>query len=164
MRNAAIYAGTFDPLTLGHLDVVRRAASIFDRLVVGISKSRMKSPLFTLEERLDLVTQSVKDIPNVEVQSFSGLLVDFARSQEIKVVVRGLRAISDFEIEFQMALTNRKMDPEVETLFLMPKDQYSYLSSSMVREVAEHGGDSSVFVPPVVHRALLKKFGDPAGE
>ena len=158
MNQAAIYAGTFDPLTYGHLDVIERAARIFPRVVVGVAASQEKSPLFSLEERMDLVRAVTQELVGVEVAPFSGLLVDFAEQQEVEVIVRGLRAFSDFEFEFQMALTNRTMKPKVETLFLMPKQDYSYVSSSNVREVAKMGGDISQFVPDVIQQALHKRF------
>lgn len=158
MNQAAIYAGTFDPLTYGHLDVIERAARIFPRVVVGVAASQEKSPLFSLEERMDLVRSVTQELAGVEVAPFSGLLVDFAEQQEVEVIVRGLRAFSDFEFEFQMALTNRTMKPKVETLFLMPKQDYSYVSSSNVREVAKMGGDIRPFVPAPVQAALVKKY------
>ena len=158
MNQAAIYAGTFDPLTYGHLDVIERAARIFPRVVVGVAASQEKSPLFSLEERMDLVRSVTQELAGVEVAPFSGLLVDFAEQQEVEVIVRGLRAFSDFEFEFQMALTNRTMKPKIETLFLMPKQDYSYVSSSNVREVAKMGGDIRPFVPAPVQAALVKKY------
>ena len=158
MNQAAIYAGTFDPLTYGHLDVIERAARIFPRVVVGVAASQEKSPLFSLEERMDLVRAVTQELAGVEVAPFSGLLVDFAEQQEVEVIVRGLRAFSDFEFEFQMALTNRTMKPKIETLFLMPKQDYSYVSSSNVREVAKMGGEISQFVPDVIQQALHKRF------
>ena len=158
MNQAAIYAGTFDPLTYGHLDVIERAARIFPRVVVGVAASQEKSPLFSLEERMDLVRSVTQELAGVEVAPFSGLLVDFAEQQDVEVIVRGLRAFSDFEFEFQMALTNRTMKPKIETLFLMPKQDYSYVSSSNVREVAKMGGDISQFVPDVIQQALHKRF------
>ena len=160
MNQAAIYAGTFDPLTYGHLDVIERAARIFPRVVVGVAASQEKSPLFSLEERMDLVRSVTQELAGVEVAPFSGLLVDFAEQQEVEVIVRGLRAFSDFEFEFQMALTNRTMKPKIETLFLMPKQDYSYVSSSNVREVAKMGGDIRPFVPAPVQAALVKKYNE----
>ncbi|MBN1269772.1 MAG: pantetheine-phosphate adenylyltransferase [Kiritimatiellae bacterium] len=159
MRKAAIYAGTFDPITLGHMDLIQRAASIFDRLIVAVAESTRKAPLFTLQERMDLARRVVANTANVEVDSFDGLLVDYAQAKGIKVLVRGLRAFSDFEFEFQMALTNRKMAPDIETIFLMPKEEYSYLSSSSVREIAELGGKTASFVPAPIEAALKKKQG-----
>jgi pantetheine-phosphate adenylyltransferase len=159
MNSAAIYAGTFDPITKGHLDVVGRAAHIFDRLVLAVSGYSRKKCLFTLEERVKMAKESVRSFDNVEVDSFDGLLVEYARSMKIFVVIRGLRAFSDFEFEFQMALTNRKLAPDIETLFLMPNEDYSYVSSSTVREVAELGGEVDDFVSEPVQRALRTKFG-----
>ena len=158
MNQSAVCAGTFDPLTFGHLDVIERASHIFPRVVVGVAKSEGKTPLFSLEERIDLVKSSTSHLNGVEAVSFSGLLVDFALEQETQVIVRGLRAFSDFEYEFQRALTNRQLKPEIETLFLMPKQDYSYVSSSNVREVAKMGGDISQFVPENVQQALLSRF------
>ena len=158
MNKAAICAGTFDPITMGHLDVIERAARIFPRVVIGVATKAGKTPLFSLEERIDLTRESTAHLSGIEVKSFDGLLVDFAESQKVRVVVRGLRAFSDFEYEFQMALTNRKLKSEIETIFLMPKQDYSYVSSSNVRGVAELGGDTSAFVPVPVQRALEAKF------
>jgi pantetheine-phosphate adenylyltransferase len=158
MNLTAVYAGTFDPITLGHMDVIERAARIFDRLVVAVAGSTRKSTLFNMEERLEILREAVRPIPRVEVDSFQGLLIDYVKRRGIRVLVRGMRAYADFEIEFQMALTNRKMSPDIETVFLMPKEDYSYVSSSMVREIAEYGGDTGLFVPPVAQAALQKKF------
>ncbi len=158
MNQVAMCAGTFDPLTLGHLDVIERAVRIFPRVVVGVAASVGKPPLFSLDERMHLVRASTAQIEGVEVKSFSGLLVDFAEAQQVKVIVRGLRAFSDFEYEFQMALINRQLKPQFETLFLMPKQDYSYVSSSNVREVAQMGGDTSQFVPSPVQTALSSRF------
>ena len=156
--NAAIYAGTFDPITMGHLDVAQRAAHIFDRLVLAVAVHSRKTPLFSIEERTEMARDSVRSLDNVEVDTFSGLLVHYARSKGIHVLVRGLRAFSDFEFEFQMALMNRKMAPDIETLFLMPNEDYSYVSSSAVREVAELGGNFDPFVPEPVQAALRERF------
>jgi pantetheine-phosphate adenylyltransferase len=159
MNQAAICAGTFDPITMGHLDVIERAARIFPRVVIGVAASPGKNPLFSLEERRELVRESTAHIEGIEIDSFIGLLVEFAESKGVQVIVRGLRAFSDFEYEFQMALINRKLKPKMETVFLMPKQDYSYVSSSNVREVAVLGGDTSMFVPPPVQRALEAKLG-----
>jgi pantetheine-phosphate adenylyltransferase len=161
-KRAAIYAGTFDPMTRGHLDLIERAAQIFDRLIVAVAEHSRKNPLFSMEERLELARAVVKHLPNVEVDRFAGLLVDYARTKKVHVLVRGLRVLSDFEFEFKMALTNRAMAPDVETVFLMTKEDYSFLSSSTVREVAELGGHTDQFVPPVVHAALQRKLGSAA--
>ncbi len=157
MMRSAIYPGTFDPITLGHLDVMRRAAAIFDRLVVAVAESPRKKLWFDLPERLEMVREATAKISNLEIVSFDGLLVDFARRQGVGLLVRGLRAFSDFEYEFQMALSNRKLAPDIETVFLMASDNYSYVSSSVVREVAELGGDISVLVPAGVQAALERK-------
>jgi pantetheine-phosphate adenylyltransferase len=158
MNQAAICAGTFDPITMGHLDVIERALRIFPRIVIAVASNPGKNPLFSLEERTELVRESTAHLKGIEIDNFGGLLVDFAESKEVHVIVRGLRAFSDFEYEFQMALTNRKLKPQIETLFLMPKQDYSYVSSSNVRTVAELGGDSSIFVPDPVQRALEARF------
>ncbi len=158
MNQAAICAGTYDPITMGHLDVIERAARIFPRVVIGVATNPGKNTLFNLEERIELVRQSTAHMSGIEIDSFNGLLVDFAESKGVQMIVRGLRAFSDFEYEFQMALTNRKLKPETETVFLMPKQDYSYVSSSNVREVAMLGGDTSMFVPAPVQRALEAKL------
>jgi len=158
MMRLAIYAGTFDPLTLGHLDLIERSAQIFDRLILAVSANEPKDVLFTLEERIDMANKVVKHLDNIEVESFGGLLIDYARKKGARVLIRGLRAYSDFEYEFRMALTNRKLAPETETLFMMPAEAHSYVSSSIVKEVASLGGDISDFVPSVVEKALKEKF------
>ena len=150
MKHSAIYAGTFDPITLGHLDLIKRAAYSFDRVIVAVSKGSKRNMMFSADERLEMAREVVSGMERVEAVSFDGLLIDFARKQEIHILIRGLRAYSDFEYEFQMALTNRKLAPEIETLFLMPKETHSYLSSSIVREVANLGGDLRDFVPSCV--------------
>jgi len=157
MNKKAIYAGTFDPITLGHLDVVERAARIFPELIIGVAALTGKDTLFSQEERVELVKAAVADLPNVRVESFEGLLVDYARSQGASVIIRGLRAVSDFEYEFQMALTNRRLAPDLETLFLMPKQDYSFLNSTNIKQVASLGGDVSEFVPECVEQALRSK-------
>lgn len=154
----AIYPGSFDPITNGHLDIVERAINLFDKVVITIARNSTKSPLFTEEERLKLIKESVKSYKQVEVDSFEGLLVDYCQRKKASAVVRGLRAISDFEYELQMALMNRKLNPNVQTVFLMPNEKYTYLNSSIVREIARLGGDVSDFVPPVVKKALERKF------
>ncbi len=162
-RTTVIYPGSFDPVTNGHLDVVRRAARLFDRVIVAVANNDSKQPLFTLEERRRLVEQSVRGIPRVETDSFDGLLIDYARTRGAHAVIRGLRAVSDFEFEFQLALINRRLNEEVETIFLMPRETYTFLSSRIVKEICRLGGDVSAFVPRPVLRALLRKFGRPAG-
>ena len=160
MKRNAIYAGTFDALTLGHMDLIERSGEIFDKLILAVAISTKKNTLFSIEERLDMAHQVTSSLPNVEVVSFEGLLINFARTRKIGVLIRGLRAYSDFESEFQMALTNRKMAPEVETLFMMPKETHSYVSSSAVREISMLGGDPSEFVPEPVRAALEKKYAE----
>jgi pantetheine-phosphate adenylyltransferase len=164
VNHAAICAGTFDPITLGHLDVIERASRIFPRLVVAVAVRPNKSPLFDIGQRVDLVRESIRSFRGVEVESFDGLLVEYARRKRISCVIRGLRAFSDFEFEFQMALTNRKLAPDIETLFLMPKEDYSYISSGSVREIASLGGSVGNFVPPASSQALIRHFQKtPAG-
>jgi pantetheine-phosphate adenylyltransferase len=158
MNKKAIYAGTFDPMTLGHLDVVERAAKIFPELIVAVTAVTGKNTLFSQDERFDLVKKSVAKLPNVKVTLFDGLLVEYARKKGVGVLIRGLRAFSDFEYEFQMALTNRRLAPDIETLFLMPKQDYSFLSSTNVKQVASLGGDVSEFVPAAVAAALKQKL------
>src|SRR5947207_7520028 len=153
----AIYPGSFDPVTNGHLDVIERARKLFDEVIVAVAHNDEKQPLFTLDERLDLLQQTVGKIGSVRIAHFDGLLVDFAAKQEAVAVVRGLRAVSDFEFEFQMALMNRKLQGAVETIFLMPKEEYTYLSSRIIKEIAQLGGDVSSFVPGIVAKALGKK-------
>ena len=157
----AIYPGSFDPVTFGHMDIIRRAAASFDDVVVAVLRNTNKAPLFSAEERREMLEEAIAEagLGNVRVSGFEGLLVDFARNVEAKVVLRGLRAVSDFEYELQMALLNRRLAPEVETLFLTPAEQYTYISSGLVREIAALGGDVSEFVHPVVEQALRSKFG-----
>jgi pantetheine-phosphate adenylyltransferase len=156
----AIYPGSFDPVTNGHLDVIERARKLFDEVIVAVAINDQKQPLFAPAERLAMLRQAIS-IDAVRVAPMEGLLVEFAASEDAHAVVRGLRAISDFEFEFQMALMNRKLDPEIETIFLMPKEEYTYLSSRIVKEIAKLGGDVSAFVPPLVAEALAKKFKSP---
>ena len=153
----AVYPGTFDPLTRGHEDLVRRASGLFGTLVVGVADSKNKKPFFSLEERLAIANEVLGHYPNVKVESFSGLLKDFVRKNNARVIVRGLRAVSDFEYEFQMAGMNRYLLPDVETLFLTPSDQYQFISGTIVREIAIFGGDVSKFVFPSVERWLQQK-------
>ena len=154
----ALYPGTFDPVTVGHLDVIQRAREIFDQVIVTVARNTAKQPLFTDAERVKMIRDAVKPYRNVTVESFNGLLVSFAKKKKATSIVRGLRAISDFEYEFQMALMNRKLDDSITTVFLMPHERYTYLNSSIVREIAMLGGDISEFVPPAVRRLLLKKI------
>jgi pantetheine-phosphate adenylyltransferase len=154
----AIYPGSFDPLTNGHLDVIERAVKLFDRVVVAVAKNEGKQPLFGLDERLEMVQRSIRHLPTVEADSFDCLLVDYVERRSAQAIVRGLRAVSDFEFEFQLALMNRKLNEKVETIFMMPKDTYTFLSSRIIKEIARLGGDVSVFVPAHVRTALLEKF------
>ena len=154
-----IYPGSFDPLTNGHLDVIQRATKLFDRVIVAVARNEGKKPLFTLEERVAMATDAVRHIPNVEVDAFECLLVDYVEGRSGQAVVRGLRAVSDFEFEFQLALMNRKLNERVETIFMMPKDTYTFLSSRIIKEIACLGGNVSPFVPKHVETALALKFG-----
>lgn len=156
--NSAIYPGTFDPITNGHIDIIQRAASIFDEVLVSVVKVSSKDALFSFNERIKLVKEVTAKIKGVTVEGFGGLIVDFANKKKAKVIVRGLRMISDFEYEFQMALTNRNLAPEVETIFLMPHPEYSFISSRLIKEVACLGADLKKFLPPVVVKALRKKL------
>lgn len=159
-----IYPGSFDPLTNGHLDVIQRAAKLFDRVIVSVAKNESKNPLFTQDERLDLVKRAVVSLSNVEADAFDGLLVEYVEQRSAQAVLRGLRAVSDFEFEFQLALMNRKLNERVETIFMMPKDTYTFLSSRIVKEISRLGGDVSCFVPAHVRDALKFKFTTkPAG-
>jgi pantetheine-phosphate adenylyltransferase len=153
----AVYPGTFDPFTRGHEDLVRRASSIFTKLIVGVADSRSKKPIFSLDERIEIAKEVLGHYPNVEIAGFSGLLKDFAREHSARVIVRGLRAVSDFEYEFQMAGMNRYLLPDVETLFLTPSDQYQFISGTFVREIALMGGEVSKFVFPSVEKWLQQK-------
>ncbi len=155
----AVYPGTFDPITLGHQDLVRRAAALFDQVVVGIAASEAKRHFFELEERIRLAREVLKPYGNVTIEGFRGLLMDFVRAQKAQVIVRGLRAVSDFEYEFQMAGMNRNLYPDVETVFLTPAEQYQFISATIVREIASLGGDVSTFVQPLVVRALAQRVG-----
>ncbi|HAK06881.1 MAG TPA: pantetheine-phosphate adenylyltransferase [Spartobacteria bacterium] len=154
----AIYPGSFDPITNGHLDVIERARKLFDEVIVAVAHNDEKEALFSLEERLRFLQDSIGKIDKVRIAQFDGLLVEFAVAQKASAVIRGLRAVSDFEFEFQMALMNRKLETGVETIFLMPKEEYTYLSSRIIKEIARLGGDVSSFVPPAVSKALVRKF------
>lgn len=154
----AIYPGSFDPLTNGHLDVIQRAAKLFDRVIVAVATNESKRPLFSRAERLKMVQTAVAHLPRVEADSFDGLLIEYVERRNAQAVVRGLRAVSDFEFEFQLALMNRKLNESIETIFMMPKDTYTFLSSRLVKEIARLGGDVACFVPPQVEAALKKKF------
>ena len=154
----AIYPGSFDPVTLGHLDVIERASKLFDHLIIGVLNNSAKTPLFSIEERVNMIQEATKHIPNVEVKSFGGLTVDFAKECEAHAVVRGLRAVTDFEYELQIAQLNRVINPNIDTVFLTTDLKYAYLSSSSVKEVAAYGGDISNFVTPAVEAEVKKKF------
>jgi len=154
----AVYPGTFDPITLGHSDIVRRAAQLFDRVIVAVAVNAAKTPTWTADERVSMARQVLAEFPNVEVKSFDTLLVTFVQQNNAGVILRGLRAVSDFEYEFQLAGMNRHLAPEIETLFLTPAEQYTFISSSLVREVASHGGDVSEFVHPIVKKELITRY------
>lgn len=158
MPKVALYAGSFDPITNGHADLIRRSLRFVDRLVVGVAVNISKQPLFTIDERIGLIKAALEDDPRVEVRSFSGLVVDFARAAGAQIVLRGLRAVADFEYEYQMALMNRHLAPALETMFMVPSLEVSYVSSSLVREVARFGGDIDALVHPAVARALREKY------
>jgi pantetheine-phosphate adenylyltransferase len=154
----AIYPGSFDPLTNGHLDLIRRAAKLFDRVIVAVARNDQKKPLFNLKQRLALVQAAVADMPKVEADSFDGLLVNYVEKRKGDAILRGLRAVSDFEFEFQLALMNRKLNERVETIFMMPKDTYTFLSSRIIKEIAALGGNVDCFVPEHVRTALARKL------
>jgi pantetheine-phosphate adenylyltransferase len=158
MKNIAVYAGTFDPITFGHMDLIDRAAKIFNQVIVGIAANLTKKPLFSLDERVNLTSIILKDYKNVTVHGFDSLLLEFAKQHEANVILRGLRAVADFDYEFQLASMNRFMNPGIESMFLMPAEKYMYISSSIVREIAMLKGDVSGFVPPLIVQALQKKF------
>ncbi len=158
MNITAIYPGTFDPISLGHTDLVHRAARLFDHVIVGVAYSYQKSTLFSLDERVSMTQHVLADIPNLQVLSFDGLLINFAQEQNASVLLRGMRAVSDFEFEFQLASMNRSLAPDIESLFLTPTEEYSFLSSTLIREVSRLGGDISKFVHPHIETALNKKF------
>jgi len=153
-----IYPGTFDPITNGHLDIIERAVLLFDKVIVAVTTNPAKSPLFDISERIEMIQSAVKAIQNVEVESFDDLLVNYAMSKNAVAIIRGLRATSDFEYEFQMALVNRKLSDRLVTVFLMPNEKYTYLNSTIVKEIASFGGDVSRFVPNEINRRLIEKF------
>jgi pantetheine-phosphate adenylyltransferase len=158
MCERAIYAGSFDPITYGHIDLIKRALEIFPELIVAVAHNPQKRPLFNVKERMDMLKRATAELKGVLVDDFGGLVVDYARKKKIKVLIRGIRMISDFEYEFQMALTNRKLASDIETIFLMPHESYSYLSSRLLKEAASLGADLSCFVPNFVEKALKKKL------
>lgn len=153
-----IYPGTFDPITNGHLDLIDRGLRIFDEIIVAVAPNPRKQPLFNLEERIRLIKESVKDCKNVTVEAFNGLLVEYAKTKKATAIIRGLRAVSDFEYELQMALMNRRLDSEIETVFMMPSEEFSFLTSTIVKEVASFGGSVKGLVPSIVEEALKEKF------
>ena len=158
MKNTAVYPGTFDPVTNGHLDIIKRASFMFDNVIVAVLINQSKKPIFSVQERIEHLKESTKDIKNVQVTSFEGLLVDFMRANDAKIAIRGLRAVSDFEYEFQLAHTNRALYNEMETVFLMPSAKYTYLTSSMVREAYSLGGKLKDVMPAIAEEALIKKY------
>ena len=159
MKRLAVFPGTFDPITNGHLDIIERGLKVFDGLIVAVAENPGKAPLFSIEERVEMVRESIEGIEGVEVESFSTLLVEYLKEKGIKVILRGLRVISDFEHEFQMALTNRKLAPEVETVFMMTGERFAYTKSSLIKEIYNLGGRIDCFVPPPVVRMFERKFG-----
>ena len=159
--SVAVYPGSFDPVTLGHFDIIERSAKIMDKVIVGVLNNSSKTPLFSVEERVNMLKSITKDIPNVEVMSFGGLLVDFVREQNANVIVRGLRAVTDFEYELQLAQTNHVIAPEVDTIFLTTNLKYSYLSSSIVKEIASYNGDISAFLHPEIAEKVREKMAAP---
>lgn len=164
MKNKAVYPGTFDPMTLGHEDLVRRAAGLFDHVVLAVADSRTKKPMFTLVERIDMARAALSDLKNVTVEGFSGLLMEFVSAQDARVVLRGVRAVSDFDYEFQLAGMNRKMHPDVETVFMTPGEEYMFLSATLVREISIMGGDVSKFVSPSITARLKAKIKELGGK
>jgi len=164
MQRIAIYPGSFDPVTNGHLDIIKRGLKLFDRIIVAIMNNPAKESLFTVEERKEMLEISLKSFSNIEIDTFNGLTVDYAASKEAHAILRGMRAVSDFEYEFQLALMNRKLNERVETIFMMPKDTYTFLSSRVVKEITRLGGDVSVFVPPHVGQALRRRLCPEAAE
>jgi len=158
MKKIAIYPGTFDPITNGHIDLIQRTLKIFDKVIVAVALSQKKEPLFTIKERIDLIRQSIKKLKGARVEVFDSLLVDYAKEKKSIALVRGLRAVSDFEYELQMALMNRRLNSDIETVFMMPSEEYTFLSSTIVKEVASFGSSVKGLVPEVVERALKQKF------
>jgi len=162
MNKIVLYPGTFDPITKGHMDLVQRACRLFDKVIIAIAESSSKNPMFSMDERVNLVREIFKGNTQVQVEGFNGLLAHFAKEKNALAVLRGIRAVSDFEFEFQLANMNRHLDPDLESIFLTPSEKYSYISSSLVREVASLGGDITAFVDPIVQAALEQKFSDKA--
>lgn len=164
MKNTAIYPGSFDPITYGHLDIIKRALKVFDKVIVAVAHTSEKNPLFSVAERVELLKKATKGIKGVEVDDFKGLVVDYVKRRKLRIVIRGLRMISDFEYEFQMALTNRKLSKDVETIFMMPSESYSYLSSKLIKEAASLGANLKGFVPGFVEKAIKAKLKQRTGE
>ena len=164
VKRIAVYPGTFDPVTMGHMDIIHRAAKQFDHLIVAVLNNLSKNPLFTVEERKDLLREATKDIPNVEIDSFRDLLANYIRQKDAHVIIRGIRTVTDFEYELQLASTNHKLNPDAETIFMMTNPKYSFLSSSMVKEIAHFNGDVTDLVLPEVEQALRKKFNGKSSE
>ena len=158
MSTKVVYPGTFDPVTFGHIDLIKRASKIFDQVIIGVAHTSGKNTLFPLRERVEMLKKVTSNIKGLKIEPFDGLIVDYVRSKKARVVLRGLRMISDFEYEFQMALSNRQLDADIETIFMMPKPAYSYLSSKLIKEIALLGGDVEKFVPAAVAQRLKKKF------
>jgi len=158
MNKRAIYPGTFDPITYGHLDLIKRGLLLFDEIIIAVAEISKKDILFSVQERVNLIKEVTKEFSNLKVEPFKGLVVDYARSKNTRIILRGLRMISDFEYEFQMALTNRKLAPEIETIFIMTSEKYSFISSRLIKEAVSLGADVSEFVPPPVYEALVKKL------
>jgi pantetheine-phosphate adenylyltransferase len=161
MCQKAIYPGTFDPVTFGHLDIIQRSQTIFPDLIVAVADNPHKKPLFSLKERVEMLKKATADLKGVEIAEFEGLVIDYAHKRKAKILIRGLRMISDFEYEFQMALTNRKLSPDIETIFLMPQESFSYISSKLLKEASSLGADVDSFVPDFVAKALKDKLGKP---
>lgn len=158
MASIAVCPGSFDPVTLGHLDIITRGAKVFDKVIVAVLNNRNKEPLFTVEERMQLLKDTTKDLPNIEIDHFNGLLIDYVKKKNASTIIKGLRAVSDFEYELQMASINRKLDKDVETFFMMTNNKYSYLSSSIVKEIAKYHAPVADLVPDIVEEALRKKY------
>jgi len=158
IKSKAVYPGSFDPLTFGHIDIIKRAASIFEEVIVAVAHNKEKEPLFSVVERVDMLKKAVCDLPNVKIDDFGGLSVNYVKKKDIHILIRGLRMISDFEYEFQMALTNRKLDSSIETIFMMPSESYSYVSSKLIKEAGALGADLKDFVPQFVETELQKKM------